>query len=92
MKYIWVIYFTNLPSVMTATTEEVAYEIMEAHIKNITELNLPVPGDPSKTVRDVYLEELASDYERVLAGDADDFGILDVCHAELAPLYDSFKS
>lgn len=91
-KYIWVIYFVECHEVMLAETEEIAYAIMKKHIENIDELNEPlVVGGIIKTVKDSCLEELDEDYQRVLASGAEDFGVMDVCHAELAPLYSHWK-
>lgn len=87
-KYFWVIFFTDRDEIMLAETEEVAYAIMKEHIENISELNEPlVTGWTVKTVKDSCLEELDEDYQRVLASGAEDFGVMDVCHAELVPLH-----
>jgi len=88
-KYFWVIYFVECHEVMLAETAEIAYAIMKEHIDSIDELNEPlVVGGTIKTVKDSCLEELDEDYQRVLASGAEDFGVMDVCHAELVPLYD----
>lgn len=91
-KYIWVIYFVECHEVMLAETAEVAYTIMKEYIDNIDELNETlVTGGIIRTLKELCFEELDEDYQRVLASGAEDFGVMDVCHAELAPLYSYWK-
>lgn len=90
-KYLWVIFFTECHEIMLAETEEIAYAIMKEYIDNIGELNVPLTEGSTKTVKDACFEELDEDYQRVLASGAEDFGVMDVCHAELAPLYSHWK-
>lgn len=77
---VWVIFFSEYHEIVVAKTEEIAYEIMKNNISNMEE---------SEDWKKEALEELASDYERVLATGAEDFGVMNVCHAELTSSFET---